>query len=441
MDVDWDNMPIIDFSLFPNSMITNLELNEIMEILNKPEERNEQQSQIPEDAIAEMDALEIRMKSASSSKQEREHSKRFVNFLIEKQIEVDLKTISKERLNGLLRWFYKELKTKKNEYYSPQSLRCIRAGIHRYLTISLNRNVNIISGEEFSQANRMLTTMSALWLSNGGRPTEYVSIEENDLSKIHKSFTRETADSLQNEVIFSILYFLGARGREEFRRLRRSDISICTDSEGQKFVKVSSKDSDNIRKNTRPSLKLKEYSSIRIGRIYDTRAIEAIEIYLKLLSQGTPDSDNLFPRPLSNKNNKLIFSRSQVRGEHWLGDFMKTLSKKLKLSKMYTNHCIRCTTITIGKEKGLTNQEIALLTGHKDAASIDGYDRPSDSRKRRIASVLSNNEPNNQKRHEDEPEETITRTVNTEQVNQMMNMVAQSTGNTIQIFNNCTVNF
>ena len=63
--------------------------------------------------------------------------------------------------------------------------------------------------------------MSALWLSAGGRPTEYISIERNDLIKIKEYFNRTTAETLQNEIIFSILYFLGARGREEFRRLRR----------------------------------------------------------------------------------------------------------------------------------------------------------------------------------------------------------------------------
>ena len=152
---------------------------------------------------------------------------------------------------------------------------------------------------------------------------------------------------------------------------------------------MTSDDSNNIRKNTKSSLKVKEYSSNKINRIYDPQAIEAIRLYLSILSQQVPDSENLFPRPLTNKNGKMVFSQSQVRGEHWLGDFMKYISKKLQLSKSYTNHCIRCTAITICQENGLSNQEIALITGHKDAASVDRYDRPSDSRKHRLTSALS----------------------------------------------------
>ena len=78
-----------------------------------------------------MNKLEEEMKSASSSKQEKEHSERFLKFLSEKKQVIDMMTVSEHKLNDLLRWFYKELRTKKNEYYSPQSLKCIRSGIHR----------------------------------------------------------------------------------------------------------------------------------------------------------------------------------------------------------------------------------------------------------------------------------------------------------------------
>ena len=43
-------------------------------------------------------------------------------------------------------------------------------------------------------------------------------------------------------------------------------ISIKVDSEGETFVQVNSEDSNN-RKNTKPSLKVKDYSSKRINRI------------------------------------------------------------------------------------------------------------------------------------------------------------------------------
>ena len=455
---EWDDLPLIDFSLFPNNTITNLELHEIEEVLNVKNEDTQQREndhqfpdsdEIPESVLRDLDEIEKNMKSMSSHKQEIDHSKRLMNFLSEKDLSVNLETVSEKSLNEYLRWFYSELRTKKNEYYSPASLKCIRAGIHRYMTTTLKRLINIIDGDFFKSANRMLTTMCALWLSNGGRATEYISIEKNDMKKIMDSFKRSSGENLQNEVIFSILFFLGARGREEFKRLRRSDISINTDSEEKKFVSITATNSDNIRKNVKPSLKMKDYSNNRINRIYDERAIETIQIYLERLNHDVPNSDELFPRPIISKNRKCFYSDKQVRGEHWLGDFMKTVSKKLELSQSYTNHCVRCTTITAAKEKGLSNSDISMITGHKNTNTVNRYDRPSDSRKYRIANTISLTDSsthgstvtNGILENHTETRETDQPTTSQNELENVMNILKHSTGNNIQVFSNCNVTF
>ena len=120
--IDWDDIPMIDFNLFPDNAITNLTLNEINDVLNSvvqhqnndsKEEKSPNTSHIPENIRQEMDQLEEGLKSPSSSKQEKEYSKRFLEFLALKNQNIDLKTVSEEKLNDLLRWFYKELRTKK----------------------------------------------------------------------------------------------------------------------------------------------------------------------------------------------------------------------------------------------------------------------------------------------------------------------------------------
>ena len=116
--IDWDDIPMIDFNLFPDNAITNLTLNEINDDeYNENNDSKEKQfpntSHIPENIRQEMDQLEEGLKSPSSSKQEKEHSKRFLEFLALKNQNIDLKTVSEEKLNDLLRWFYKELRTKK----------------------------------------------------------------------------------------------------------------------------------------------------------------------------------------------------------------------------------------------------------------------------------------------------------------------------------------
>ena len=52
---------------------------------------------------------------------------------------------------------------------------------------------------------------------------------------------------------------------------------------------------------------------------------------------------------------------------------MSTLSKELSLSKRYTNHCVRVTGITVLREQGKSDEEIASVSGHKNAANIQRY--------------------------------------------------------------------
>ena len=235
----------------------------------------------------------------------------------------------------------------------------------------------------------MLKTMAGLWLKNGGSSYEYIAIEKKDMDTILQSFDRNSAESLQNEVIFSLIYFLGARGREEFRRLKRSDICFDQDSEDGRYAYIKTEKADNTRKNVKASLKKKEYSSKKMNRIYDQNCVKCLELYLDLIQRDVPNSEVLFPKPLRKLRGSQMFSEKLVRGEHFLGNFMKNLSTNLKLSKSYTNHCVRCTMITNAKESGLTNDEVCLITGHKDQRTIDKYVRPSENHRRKLSSCVS----------------------------------------------------
>ena len=86
--------------------------------------------------------------------------------------------------------------------------------------------------------------MAALWLSHGGEQKPYGKIEDNYLEKIFSSFNRNTGEELQNEVIFSLLYYLDARGREDLRRTKRSDLNFEFDSNGVKYAYLKTKKDD-----------------------------------------------------------------------------------------------------------------------------------------------------------------------------------------------------
>ena len=62
-------------------------------------------------------------------------------------------------------------------------------------------------------------------------------------------------------------------------------------------------------------------------------------------------------------------------GKNTLDTLMVNLSEAADLSKRYTNHCLRVTAITVLKENGASNEEIAQFSGHKNPGSVQRYCR------------------------------------------------------------------
>ena len=75
---------------------------------------------------------------------------------------------------------------------------------------------------------------------------------------------------------------------------------------------------------------------------------------------------------------------NQVLGVKQLEKYMKKLSVEAKLSKIYTNHSIRATCITILDSAGLEARHIMAVSGHRSEASIRSYSRTSYGIKRKF---------------------------------------------------------
>lgn len=94
-------------------------------------------------------------------------------------------------------------------------------------------------------------------------------------------------------------------------------------------------------------------------------------------------------------------------GENILNDMMKCISKDAGLTKSYTNHCLRATTVSVLVHAGNTNhcvrattisvlvhadvanREIMKSTGHKCDASLDSYNADSSNKQKRKYSSRS----------------------------------------------------
>ena len=81
---------------------------------------------------------------------------------------------------------------------------------------------------------------------------------------------------------------------------------------------------------------------------------------------------------------------ARMFGVNTLGNMMKEISTKAKLSKVYTNHCVRATAITLWSQAGLSDRHICHISGHKNPNSLQHYNsRPSSTQLRKCSDVLS----------------------------------------------------
>ena len=117
-----------------------------------------------------------------------------------------------------------------------------------------------------------------------------------------------------------------------------------------------------------------------------------VRLFLMYKSKLPPTREELWLKP--KKKNVLmdadLWYDKQVIGAHPLDNFMKLISERAGLSKIYTNHCIRSTVITSLDEKGFEARHITAVSGHKSENTIKSYSvKCPDSKKREMCDALS----------------------------------------------------
>ena len=136
---------------------------------------------------------------------------------------------------------------------------------------------------------------------------------------------------------------------------------------------------DTLSKTAKASLSQKEFENIKTSRMYSYEKpnakdcpVASIEDYPNKIP---PTNNFLFPLPLqriTNKSNFWYVPRRNM-GKDSLGNMMRSISEKAELSQMYSNHCVRVTTVSILHEKGFSADQISSVTGHKSTQSVTNY--------------------------------------------------------------------
>ena len=173
-----------------------------------------------------------------------------------------------------------------------------------------------------------------------------------------------------------------------YRKLQVKSFVCETDSTGKLFFRICH---DFLSKNVKQSLKKIEYENFKKVRLYeenDERCLfKGLRLYLQKLQESGCENE-LFPLPLKNYVSRW-YCTNRPLGKNTLACMMSKISQKCGTSKMYTNHCIRVSDVTILREEGHTTEEIQLVTGHKNAASVSRYTRiRSDAQMQKISNSL-----------------------------------------------------
>ena len=123
-----------------------------------------------------------------------------------------------------------------------------------------------------------------------------------------------------------------------------------------------------------------------------------------------------------------------------LDNMMKSISEAAELLKVYTNHSVRATAITLWSNADIQNLRVMAISGHRSEQSLAHYiTRPSISQLQHCSEVLSRSLT----AESSFPSSTASRTaINTRtQIQEQVTMTVGTTSSSYlgSLFNNCTV--
>ena len=120
---------------------------------------------------------------------------------------------------------YAEARTKTGKALSPSAMRCLRAGLYRYITSPpVSRSMSILVGKEFLQANKMFEARCKSYVREGNpKPKHHPAIQEGDIKKIINYLKPyESPTKLVQYVWFMLGFYLVRRGREGWVNMTKS---------------------------------------------------------------------------------------------------------------------------------------------------------------------------------------------------------------------------
>ena len=313
--------------------------------------------------------------------------KKFEDWMTKRKVEVNMREVEPAALSGILKRFYGEVRGMQGSDLSPSTLVGIRAGLQRHMSDLRSDGMDITKDPAFSPANKVFKAKCRLYSLKGGPKVQHKEqIAARDLEKINEYLGGQTITKdprqLQQAVWFIIAFNMGCRGREIYRQLKKQSFGFHTDDMGQEYCELQQ---SVVEKNHTGGAHAEEQYDLNT-RIYDTQvggrsALSLLRLYISKLH---PDCEWMFqqsrPRP---GQDDLTWYKKEPLGVNTLGDMMPRISASAGLSRRYTNHCVRSTTVGVLFHAGVQTQSIMARTGHRSVESLQHYVGMTTSSERR----------------------------------------------------------
>ncbi|XP_060903324.1 uncharacterized protein LOC132980942 isoform X2 [Labrus mixtus] len=344
------------------------------EIILKEEEESEEEdgevnsSDISRHAIVsdlELDELEISRSEINklTKKQTLWAVNIFFGWLESQGLQVDLNTVEKTELNGLLRQFYGSVRTSKGEMYGIASYVALRAGLNRYFKEPpVSRPLCIMRDPEFSPANKVfLGMLKRIRKSGRDRAQHHPSLSPDDIRILRHSHVMDscTPRGLLNKVWFDIQIHFGRRGKQANRNLKPDSFKIRQDEKGLKYCTLSFSDETTFH-----NKKNHCYMYEKPGNEF-CPVTSLIKYLCKLPSNATA----LYLQPKKEITNAIWYNKTPLGVNH-LGSMLSRMCKEAGTSAIYTNHCIRTTPFDLLCNAGLEGRKVLPVVMHRVVSAL-----------------------------------------------------------------------
>lgn len=290
----------------------------------------------------------------------------------------DISKAENTEICQLLCGFYSSLRKDDGENLCVMTLRNIRYGIARYM--KQTRNMDILKDSKFLEANDVFDSKTAHLKKLGkGTIKHYDIISEEDLKKIG-NLNINSPTQLQLKVWFTIQYHYARRGMENIHDMKKSDITLKHMPSGKLAFQLR----DCATKNHHGA----DVSKFSEAIIVETGTVDCPVQIIRCYIDRLCENEYMWQRPKNNitSNDQRWYENAKI-GINTVAKMMAKISEVLKLSKVYSNHCVRATAITtLGKSFG--DIDIQSVSGHKSLNALSIYKRTSEQRLEEMSNDL-----------------------------------------------------